>query len=103
MDQINLLSLFQKDKYSLRLSWLSGMMAGQVWVVDDLPIDQSHYEKHGLCWYSDAIDHDVAILGQPTLHCTVAVENSDTGVLIARLCDVFLIVKVHSYHTVYAT
>ena len=34
-------------------------------------------------------DHDVAVLGQPTLHCTVAVENSDTGVLIARLCDVF--------------
>ena len=70
-------------------SGLGGMRWITSGLVDDLPVDQSHYERYGLCWYSDTIDHNVAILGQPTLHCTVAVENSDTGVLIARLCDIF--------------
>ena len=68
-------------------------LAGMKWYTygasDELPGDQQDADKYGLSWYSEAFDHDVAILGQPTLHCTVAVENSDTGVLIARLCDVF--------------
>ena len=68
-------------------------LAGMKWYTcgasDELPGDQQNADKYGLSWYSEAFDHDVAILGQPTLHCPVAVENSDTGVLIARLCDVF--------------
>ena len=56
---------------------------------DELPGDQRNVDKYGLSWYSKALDQDVTILGQPTLHCTVSIENSDTGVLIARLCDVF--------------
>ena len=68
-------------------------LAGMKWYTygasDELPGDQQNADKYGLSWYSEPIDHDVAILGQPTLHCTVAVENSDAGVLIARLCDVF--------------
>ena len=68
-------------------------LAGMKWYTygasDELPGNQQNADKYGLCWYSEAFDQDVAILGQPTLHYTVAVENSDTSVLIARLCDVF--------------
>ena len=56
---------------------------------DELPRDQQHVEKFCLCWYSDVLEQDLAILGQPTLHCSVSIENSDTGVLTARICDVF--------------
>ena len=97
--------VFTEAVMAVRYDGRSGL-GGMRWItsglVDDLPVDQSHYEKYGLCWYSHTIDHDVAILGKPILHCTVAVENSDTGVLIARLCDVFLIVKVHFCHMVYS-
>ena len=83
---------FTEAVMAVRYDGRSGL-GGMRWItsglVDDLPVDQSQYEKYGVCWYSDPTDQDVAILGQPTLHCTVAVENSDTGVLIARLCDVF--------------
>ena len=67
-------------------------LAGMKWytygAADELPDDQKPAEKYGLCWHSDVLEEDIAILGQPTLHCNVSVENSDTGVLIARICDV---------------
>jgi hypothetical protein len=53
----------------------------------DLPGDQSCEDAHSLCFTSPPLDEGLQILGRPSAHLTVSVDQSHAFVAV-RLCDV---------------
>ncbi len=54
----------------------------------DVPVDQRADDAVSLCWTTDTLNHDVPIMGNPSLVVSLSSSNSN-GILVARICDVF--------------
>ena len=67
-----------------------GLTCGEWWFIstNSLPGDQRSEDSQSLGWTSSPLPRPLTILGFPQLEVTVTSENSESGVLAVRLCDV---------------